>query len=156
MRVILLDNIRGIGQVGDIKEVSDGYARNFLFPRHKARPASGGVAKDIEGLKAKKLEARALAHAQAEELAIKLSAMTITLQRKTNPKGKLFSGITATDIAEAVSNEAGIHITPDAIALDLPRRQAGGHIKTIGDHTVRIKLSDGLTADMKVTVTAIS
>ena len=148
MKVILLDNIRGIGQIGDIKEVNDGYARNFLFPRKLGRPASAGVAKDIESMKAKKLEALALTKTQSEELAQKLTGMAIVLQGKSNEKGKLFSAITPADVAHAVSREAGVHIPPDAVELD-------EHLKTIGEHSVHINLSGNISAPITVTIVPI-
>jgi large subunit ribosomal protein L9 len=145
MKVILLDNIKGIGKIGDIKDVSDGYARNFLFPRKLGKPASDGAAKELEGLKAKKIEALAMAKEQSEELARKLSDIAVVLQGKSNEKGKLFSAITAADIANAVSKEAGVHIPAEAVALD-------EHIKTIGEHSVHINLSGGISAKLKITV----
>lgn len=148
MKIILLDNIRGIGQVGDVKEVSDGYARNFLFPRKLGKVASDGAAKEAEAMKAKKLEALSMAKAQSEELAKKLEGIAVVLQGKSNEKGKLFSAITAADIATELSKEAGVHIPPDAIALD-------EHLKTIGDHSVRINLSGTISAEMKITIVPV-
>ncbi len=148
MKVILLDNIKGIGQIGDVKEVSDGYARNFLFARKLGKPATEAAAREVEGMKAKKLEALAMAQEQAKELAAKLTGLAIALQGKSNEKGKLFSSITAADVAAAVSKEAGVHIPSTAVALD-------EHIKTIGDHSVRINLSAGITTSVKVTVVPI-
>lgn len=148
MKVILLDNIRGIGQIGDVKEVSDGYARNFLFPRKLGKPASDGVAKELQTLKAQKLEALKLAHAQSEELAKKLAGIAVMLQGKSNEKGKLFSAITAADVAAALSKEAGVHIPPTAVKLD-------EHLKTIGEHTIHIALADNLSASVIVTIVPI-
>lgn len=144
MKVILLDNIKSIGKIGDVKEVSDGYARNFLFPRRLGKPASDGAAKELEGLKAKKLEAMALAREQSEELAKKLSGMTVVLQGKSNEKGKLFSAVTPAEIAAELSKEVHAHIPQEAVT--------GEHIKTIGEHSVRISLSSGISADVKITV----
>jgi large subunit ribosomal protein L9 len=148
MKVVLLDNIKGIGQVGDVKDVSDGYARNFLFPRKLGKPASDGAAKEAEAMKAKKLEALSMAKAQSEELAKKLEGIAVVLQGKSNEKGKLFSAITAADIATELSKEAGVHIAPESIVLK-------EHLKTIGEHTVRISLSGGVTADVNVTIVPI-
>jgi large subunit ribosomal protein L9 len=148
MKVVLLDNIRGIGQVGDVKDVSDGYARNFLFPRKLGKPASDGAAREAEQMKSQKLEASKLAQAQSEELAKKLEGMAIVLQGKSNEKGKLFSSITAEDIAHAVSKEAGMHIAPDSVVLE-------DHLKTIGDHSVRINLPGTISAEMKITIVPV-
>lgn len=148
MKVILLDNIKGIGQIGDVKEVSDGYARNFLFPRKLGKPASDGAAKEAQSMKAKKLEALHMAKAQSEELAAKLSGIAVMLQGKSNEKGKLFSAITTADIATALSKEAGVHIPPSVVVLS-------EHLKTIGEHTVRVELAGGVSADVTVTIVPI-
>jgi large subunit ribosomal protein L9 len=131
-----------------VKEVSDGYARNFLFPRKLGKPANDGVAKELQSLKAQKLEALKMAHAQSEELAKTLAGMAVVLQGKSNEKGKLFSAITAADVATALSAEAGVHIPPSAVVLS-------EHLKTIGEHSVRINLADGISADVNVTIVPI-
>ena len=147
MKVVLLDNIKGIGQVGDIKDVSDGYARNFLFPRRSARPASEGVLKDVQALKLKKLQELALAKDKAVELAAKLAGTKIELSGKANDKGTLFAGIEAHHVADAVSAAGGVKISPDMVKLP-------EHIKTVGEHQVTLELADGVTAEVHVNVTA--
>jgi len=147
MKVVLLDNIKGIGQVGDVKNVSDGYARNMLLPRGLAKPVTEGLLKDIEALKAKKLQAIALAHAEAQKLAEKINGTKIQLTGKANEQGTLFAGIEAHQIAQTLSKTAGIQI--DAAALELPE-----HIKTLGEHSIRVNLSADVTADIVVEVIA--
>jgi large subunit ribosomal protein L9 len=147
MKVVLLDNIKGIGQVGDIKDVSDGYARNFLFPRNAARSASEGVLKDVQTLKLKKLQELALAKDKAQELATKLAGIQLELTGKANDKGTLFAGIEAHHVADAVTSAAGVKISPDMVKLP-------EHIKTVGEHQVVLELADGVTASVTVVVTA--
>jgi large subunit ribosomal protein L9 len=145
MKVVLLDNVKGIGQVGDIKEVSDGYGRNYLLPRGLGKRVTDGVIKEVAGLKIKKLQALAMVHSQSVELASKLAGATIVLHGKANEKGTLFSGITQADIATELSKLAGAHIPETAIALE-------GHIKSIGAHTARVMLAEDVVADITVDV----
>lgn len=145
MKVILLGSIRGIGQAGDVKEVSDGYARNFLLPRHLARAATPSAAQEVGTITAQKREALALARVQAEELAEKLSGLTLELPRKANPKGTLFSAISPKEISEEVSAKAGIHISAHQISL-------GEHLKSIGEHPVTILLNDKITVPITVII----
>ncbi len=149
MKVILLDNVKGIGRVGDVKEVSDGYARNFLFPRKLGKPASDGAAKEAEGMKAKKLEAQNLAKEESGKLAEKLKGVTVLLQGKANEKGKLFKAITPADIAAELSKEANTHIAPDAIDL------GDDHLKTIGKHEVHVSLPGSISASVTIEIVPI-
>lgn len=147
MKVVLLDNVRGIGKVGEVKEVNDGYARNFLIRRGLGKPASAGAIKESEQLKAAKLEARTLAHAQAVAVAATLAKTPVTVHGKANNHGKLFSGITETDIAERLSAAAGAHIAPAAVILD-------GHLKTLGEHTIHVRLTEDVGVDIVVRIEA--
>lgn len=148
MKVVLLDNIRGIGRVGDIKEVSDGYARNFLLPRGLGRTANAGAVKEAAGLKTKKLEAQTMAHAQALEVAAVLNGTTVTIPAKANERGTLFSGIAEDAIAVRLSEVAAARIPPSAVRLD-------EHLKHIGSHTVHVALTDDVSADVVIDVVAL-
>lgn len=145
MKVILLDNVKGIGQVGDIKDVSDGYARNFLLPRKLGKRVTDGIIKEVAGLKIKKLQVRAMERAQSVELAGKLAGMIVILQGKANEKGTLFSGITETDIAEGLNKQIGAHVPASAVTIE-------GHIKSIGSHNAHIQLAGDVSADITVEV----
>lgn len=147
MKVVLLDNIRGVGHVGDIKDVADGYARNFLYPRNLARPATAGAIKDAAALQAKKLQAMTLATTEAEAVAQKLSGTTVTISAKANEQGTLFAGIEASEIADETSKVAGVHISPEQVLLP-------EHIKDVGSHIVRIELVEGVHVDVTVEVVA--
>jgi large subunit ribosomal protein L9 len=149
MKVVLLDNVKGIGRVGEVKDVSDGYARNYLIPRGIGKPVTEGILKDVQGLKAKKLEALSLARAQSEQLVAKLAGVVVVLHRKANKKGTLFSGITESDVADALSKIAEAHIPSTAVVFD-------GHIKALGVHEVRIQLADDLVANVNLDIQDIA
>ncbi|HUO75313.1 MAG TPA: 50S ribosomal protein L9 [Candidatus Paceibacterota bacterium] len=135
MKVLLLDNVRGIGKVGDVKDVADGYARNFLLKRNLARAATDGTIRDAAQFISKKREAVAMVQAEAQELAAKLTGTTVEISGKANEKGTLFAAISS--------------ITIDGATFELPE-----HIKTTGNHPVTLRLAEGVTADITVSVTA--
>jgi large subunit ribosomal protein L9 len=135
MKVILLDNIRGIGRVGDLKDVNDGYARNFLIPRKLARVAGAQAQQEAEAMKARRLEASTLAEAEAERLAAVISQTTLTMHGRANAKGTLFAGIESSHIAEVLSAAVHAHISDRMVLLE-------EHLKTLGEHTVRIRVGN--------------
>ena len=145
MKVILLDNIRAVGKVGDIKDVRDGYARNFLFPRNLARLACDGVVRDVEQIKAKKLAAYELAQQEAQVVAEKLNDATIELTGAANEQGTLFAAIEREQLAEALSEKAGAKIDPQHIVVTEP-------IKAVGEHTVTAELTDDVSVDVRVSI----
>ena len=146
MKVILLDNVRSVGKVGDVKDVRDGFARNFLFPSSLAKLASEGMIRDVEQMKAKKLAAYDLAQKDAQTLADTLKEVTIELTATSNERGTLFAAIEASDISRELSEKAGAKVDPRHIIIDTP-------IKALGDHVVHVELTEEVTVDMKVTVT---
>ncbi|HTP57107.1 MAG TPA: 50S ribosomal protein L9 [Candidatus Paceibacterota bacterium] len=146
MKVVLLDNVRGIGHVGDVRDVADGYARNFLLKRGLAHAATPGAIRDASVHASKKQEANALAHTEMAALADRLRGTTVNVAGHANEKGTLFDSIDAAKVAEAVSASAGIRISPDQVRLP-------EHIKTIGEHPIVLELADGITADVTVSVT---
>lgn len=147
MKVILLDNIRAVGKVGDIKDVRDGYARNFLLPRNLARIASDGVVKDVEQIKAKKLAAYEMAQTQAKQVAEKLKDTEIEIKGAANEKGTLFAAIETEQLAKELSTAAGVRVDPAHIILAAP-------VKTVGEHTVTVELTDEVSVDVSVKVSA--
>lgn len=145
MKVVLLDNVKGIGRVGDVKEVNDGYARNFLFPRKLGKPATDGLVRAAATLKAQKLEAHSLEQTQAEALAAVIKGSTIIVHGKANAKGTLFSAIPTTEIARLISELAHAHIPASAI-------ESHEHLKHIGTHTVNVRLSEHLVTHLNVDI----
>jgi large subunit ribosomal protein L9 len=145
MKVILLDNIRGIGRVGDVKDVSDGYARNFLIARGKARPASAGAAREAQSLQAKRREAMDAARGEAEQLRDRLTSLTVTVRGTASPKGKLFAAIESATVAAQLSELLQVHIDPSQLhPLD--------HLKTVGEHEVGVTLPGGLSGTVRVLI----
>ena len=145
MKVILLDNIRGIGHAGDVKEVNDGYARNFLMPRKLARPASAGTLKEAESQQRSRREAASMAHSRAEHIAADLDGTTVVMSGKANDKGTLFKAISERDIADVLSRQTGLPINAPSVILD-------GHLKHTGTHSVRLRLSDDMIAEITVRI----
>lgn len=124
MKVIFLQDVKGQGKKGEIKDVAEGYARNFLLPRGLAQLATAGAQKNLEQMKAaeEKKKARELQEAQA--LAARLSKMTLVIKAKAGESGRLFGAITSKQIAEALEKEK-VKIDRRKIELDEPIRSLG-------------------------------
>lgn len=145
MQVILRENVENLGRVGDIVKVSDGYARNYLIPRSLVFVADEGNVRAIEHHK-KQLEKRASeVKAAAEQQAKILSQVSVTLARKVGEHEKLFGSVSAGDIVEALLKQ-GHSVERRAVQILEP-------IKTLGSHSVTIRLMPEVAATIKVVVT---
>lgn len=145
MKVILLADVKGTGKTGELHEVSDGYARNFLFPKKLAQTAT---VQAVGEMKAKQASAAHRAEAErqaAEDLAKKLNAMTIKVHAKAGSAGKLFGAVTTKEIAEAISEQLGSVVDKKKVSID-------GDIKTYGEYEAVVKLHVGILAKVKVIV----
>ena len=145
MKVILKQDVKTIGKKDEIHEVSDGYARNFLFPRGLAAPADA-AAVNMARTKSEAREhhaAEALAAAQA--LADKVKDKTVTLKAKGGASGRLFGKITAKDVAEALSKAVGTELDKRKVELERD-------IKDFGTYSATVKLHPGVSAAFKVKV----
>ena len=144
MKVILQKDIHNLGDAGDVKNVADGYARNFLLPKKLVIPYNESSKKAIDHqnqvIKVKKEKRRK----ESEKTAQAFSGLTLTIKAKVGEEDKLFGSITAIDIAKQLK-DAGFDIDKRRIHLD-------EQIKTLGEHNVSIKLEEGLTAQVKVIV----
>lgn len=145
MKVILLQDIKGSGKRDDIITVSDGYARNFLFPKKLAVEATAGASREIERKRAAEAAREAECRAEAEEKARQLKGKTINLQVKCGEKGRLYGSITNAEIAEQLEKQHGIKV--DKKKIDLP-----DPIRTVGDVEVDVWLYSGITTRMTVHV----
>lgn len=145
MVVILLKNVKGSGNAGDVVKVSDGYARNFLIPKGLAKEATKGNVRTLEAVKAKKEEEEKKAIADAEALAEKIKGMNITIKTKSGEGGRLFGSITSRDVAQELKKEHGIEIDRKKIDMD--------NIKELGNYRAKIKLYKGVSAVLRVVVT---
>ena len=144
MKVIILKETEGLGKVGDIKEVADGYARNFLIPKGIAKPATKSAEKEIEILKeaqAKKSEEELKI---AEELAENLEGMSVEISAKADESGKLFGAVSQENIAAALEKK-GFKINKNKISIAEP-------IKEVGEYEAMISLDHGLEARVEVVV----
>lgn len=144
MLVILRENVEHLGRIGDVVNVSPGYARNFLLPRKLVMAADAGNVAMIENQK-KTLEKKRMAQkGAAQEVATKLADVTVTISRKVGEGDKLFGSVSTSDIAEALKKQ-GFAIEKRFVQLD-------GAIKTLGVHNVTIKLENDVEAQVKVWV----
>jgi len=145
VKVILLQDVSGLGKAGDVKQVADGYARNYLIPREMAQPATGGELKQLDQYKrrATKRKMRELADAQA--LAERISQMTLTFQARAGEGTKLYGSITSQDIADRISQELEREFDRRKIQLDAPLRQ-------LGTHQVPIRLQAEIISELTVVI----
>ena len=144
MQVILQKDVKALGKKGEIKEVAEGYARNFLFPRGLAVEATGGQLKQHKqqekgaaGKKAKALEA-------AENTAAKLNDLQLELTAKVGENGRLFGSITSADVASALK-EKGFSVDKRKVELSDP-------VKALGTYSVRVKLHPEVEANLELIV----
>lgn len=149
MKVVLLKDVRNMGKRDDILTVSDGYARNFLFPQKLAVEATPGTLKEIERKRAaqdaREAELRAEAQAKAELLKNKV----IVLEVKCGDKGRLYGSVTAAEVAEALEKQHGIKA--DKRKIDI-----GDPIREVGIREISVWLYSGITTKMKLDVQPIS
>ena len=144
MKVILREDIEGVGNIGDILEVARGYARNYLFPRHKAVQATSRNLKTVEHAKRVIAEKARKEKIQIEEYAKKVGAIALTIPVKVGKDDRLFGSVTAKDIAEALAAQ-GIEVDRRKIQLEHP-------IKELGMTTVGVRLHSQVMAQINVTV----
>ena len=144
MKVILIKDVKAQGKKGDVVEVSDGYARNFLFKNGLAIEATSVNLNSLKISKDAAAHRKSVEKAEAEELAKKLNDMTVTIKLKVSETGKIFGALNTQSIADALEKE-GIAIDKKKIVLPEP-------IKTVGAHTVTIKPYAEVSAKLKVVV----
>lgn len=145
MEVLLLKNVPGIGNAGQVKKVADGYARNYLLPHKLAVTATGNAVKQAETIKEAALRREAKTLGEAQQLGDLIRQTTVTFRAKAGEGDRLFGSITAGDIAEALANEK--HINVDKRKIELPNP-----IKELGARQVPIKLHSEVTAPVTVVV----
>lgn len=142
--VILLEDVPGLGDQGEVVKVSDGYARNFLLPRKLATLVTESTLKMIER-KRKEFEARkAAARAEAEKLAALVAATPLTIRVKVGDEGQMFGSVTALDLVDA-AKLAGVVLDKKQVLLDEA-------LRTLGDHKVPVKLPGDVPAALQVTL----
>ncbi len=146
MKVILKEDVLNLGDMGEIVNVSDGYARNYLIPKKLAAVADKKNVKELEHEK-RIIERRAAKlRSDAQAQADKLSALTLKVKAKAGEEDKLFGSVTAMDVAEALKAE-GFDVDKKKILIDEP-------IKRLGTHTVTVRVARDVTATVNVEVEA--
>lgn len=146
MKVILKENVDGLGLIGDVVNVKPGYARNYLVPKGFALQADTASLKEVEHQKRQLEFKRQKAAADAEALKARIESLTFAFEERAGDEGKLFGSVTNMDI-EAKLQAADV-------AIDRRKIQLAEPIKTVGEHAVSIKLDAGVVAEITVAVTA--
>lgn len=145
MKVLLTQDVFNLGHAGDVKNVADGYGRNFLLPRGMAVLATTGAVKSAERIKGKAIERRARNKADVEAQAAVIGGTVVTLHARAGEKGKLFGSITSANIADALSKKLGSEFDKRKVALREP-------IRDVGTFTVPVRLSTDVVPNITVVV----
>ncbi len=147
MKVILTKDVKGLGYIGEVKEVSDGYARNFLLAKGLAKEASAqnlNIAKQQQKANENR---KLLERLSAEEAAKKLKGLKVVVKEKCGENGRLFGSVTTKEISEAILKQHGIEIEKKRIVMD-------GALKDLGEVTLQVKLHAGISTEIVVSVEA--
>ena len=144
MKVILLDDVAKVGRRGEVRDVSDGYARNFLIPKKLALSASAGNMKNLEHIKVQANAKADRVKSDAEALRQRIESISLEERRQASEEGKLFGSVTSQDIVDFLDKH-GVKVERRRVHLDEP-------IKTLGETSVPIRLHQDVTAQFKVSV----
>ncbi len=144
MQIILQEDVEKLGTRGQVVEVAEGYARNFLLPRRLALPATPGNLKRLESLRATFAKREATEKEAAQKLAEMLAGVTLALARKAGENDQLFGSVTSADVSDALASQ-GYTIDKRKIQLEEP-------IKLVGEYQVSIKLHHEVAASVKLSV----
>jgi large subunit ribosomal protein L9 len=144
MKVILLDDVAKLGRRGEVRDVSDGYARNFLIPKKLALSASAGNLKNLDHIKKQQESKAERIKGDAQGLQQRIEALTYEERRQASEEGKLFGSVTSQHIADFLDRH-GVKLERRRIHLDEP-------IKTLGETMVPVRLHADITAQLKVSV----
>ncbi|MGI6603821.1 MAG: 50S ribosomal protein L9 [Firmicutes bacterium] len=145
MKVILEQDVPRLGKKGEVVNVNDGYARNYLLPRKLARVATASSLKEVENRRRREAEKEARAAQEAKELAQRLAGRTVTIAARAGEGGRLFGSITNQDVATAVEKELGLTVDKRRVEMKEP-------LKALGSYTVTLRLYTEVTADITVNV----
>ncbi len=145
MKVILKQDIKGVGKKDQIINAADGYARNFLFPKNLAVPADEGNMNNLKAKNESKAYRKGEDLKEAKEIAERLKKITVKIPVKAGENGKLFGAVTAKEIAETLKKDFGIEVDKKKVLLS-------ESIKVAGVTTVELKLNEGVMAKVSVMV----
>ena len=146
MKLVLFSDVKALGRKGDIVDVADGYARNFLLPRKLAGEADKGALAQIEAQHKARARREANELAEAKALAVRIEGAKFAVRAKAGGNGKLFGAVTNADVASAIAGALSIEIDRHKIEVD--------QIKALGSYSVEIKLHKSVVAKTKVDVVA--
>lgn len=148
MKVVLRADVDGVGKKGDMIDVADGFARNFLIPKGQAIKASGGIEAQASAMRRSRDLRDAKDREAAETVARSLVAKVITIPAKAGAEGRLFGSVTAQDIVDAVQAQSGVQLDR--------RKLSAEPIKAVGTHEVSVRLHADVQFSLNVEVTPIS
>jgi large subunit ribosomal protein L9 len=145
MKIILTQEVRNIGAPGDVVDVADGYARNYLIPRGVALRATKGTLKQVDTIRRTREVREIRSLEQAQEVAQRLGAMKIRIQAKAGEGGRLFGQVTPAQIAEAIAKGGGPKIDKKRLHLEEP-------VKSLGAHRAHLRLHPEVEAEIEIEV----
>jgi large subunit ribosomal protein L9 len=145
MKIILMEDVPALGRRGEIREVANGYARNFLLPKKMAIPATAGNVQNLEHLKRQHERAEQQVRDTARAAADRIGGLTLAVATRASDDGRLFGSVSAQDVAAFLER--------NQIAVERRRIQLEEPIKALGEYEVPIRLHHDVTATLKVTVT---
>lgn len=145
MKVILLENVKGVGKKDEVINASDGYARNFLFPKKLAVEANAENMNKLNNKKNSEQHKKDVEKEKAQEIAKKMKEITVVIKVKAGDNGKIFGGVTAKEISESLKQQFKIEVDKKKIVLNET-------IKNLGVFNVSVKLFEGIVGNLKVSV----
>lgn len=147
MKLVLRSDVNTVGKKGDLVDVADGYGRNFLLPKGKAILATPGVLGQAEAMRNARQLVDTKDREDAEAVAERLRDVKLTIEHRAGAEGKLFGSVTAADLAAAINEKAKVEIDKRVVHLDEP-------IKSVGSHTVQLKLHADVQVEIPLEVVA--
>nr|MDQ3327394.1 50S ribosomal protein L9 [Chloroflexota bacterium] len=147
MKVVLLQEVQGIGGPGTVKDVADGYARNYLLPKKLATPATAGALKQVERARAVEDRRQARLDEQAASMAARIEGQEVTFRVRAGEEGRLYGSVTNGDVAEVLSRQIGEDVDKRRVILEEP-------IHVLGTYEVPVRLSASHSPVVKVVVEA--
>lgn len=148
MRIVLHQGVRGLGNRGDVLDVADGYARNYLIPKGLAQRANAGVEAQAEAMRKAWNQKNTQLREAAEEVAKTLVAKTIVITARASGEGKLFGSVNTGDIAEAIETQTGVVLDRKSIHLD-------EGIRSVGTHSVKVQPHNDVEFPVTLEVSAL-
>jgi len=144
MKIILMEDVTTLGRRGDVREVANGYARNFLLPKKLAVPATAANLQNLDHLKRQRERTENRAHQEARDAAGRIAALTLTVTTRASEDGRLFGSVSAQDVVEYLQRHE-VPVEKRRVLLEEP-------IKALGEYRVPVKLHPEVTAELQVHV----